>query len=219
MIIRVLGLHDFHETGEVYVKCFLNGQDNMLMKTHYKKSAANVDFNIDDENESTTTLFDALRSTLTFIVVQRRTWRQGKELAKVEISLRNMVKGEWNTLWIPFFAITKGNDVSGRHGSRSNSNNSSSSSSFPFASSSTYSSSPLYMSSAALGTGANRTNFNGNSHNAASRSRSVFNVLYTSKPIKGNVMPDVLQAHIQRSHCAILPLGVLGISLQSLAFP
>lgn len=73
MTIRVLGLHDFHQSGEVSVRCFLNGQDNMLVKTHYKKITASVDFNIDDENESTTTLFDALRSTLTFIVAQRRT--------------------------------------------------------------------------------------------------------------------------------------------------
>lgn len=75
------------------------------------------------------------------------------------------------------------------------------------------------MSSAALVAGAHRSGLGSNAHSSTSRSRSVFNVLYSSKPIKGNVMPDVLQAHIQRSHCAILPLGVLGISLQSLAFP
>lgn len=118
MTVRVMGIREFRPSCDCYVKVYVN--EEVLLRTADQKGGAVVNFDISDKNESTIRMTNPGRCTLHFKVGRHNSCVASTVIARTDLSLRNMVRGEENTVWIPLFEGTGTQSVgSGGGGKRS----------------------------------------------------------------------------------------------------
>ncbi|KAG5488855.1 hypothetical protein JIQ42_00473 [Leishmania sp. Namibia] len=113
MTVKILGVKEFKPVADFYVKVYLN--KDPILRTADVRASAEVALDIDDNNERTMRLKDAAQAIMTFKIAQHRTLRKTVVLGETEVALSNLVRGEKNVLWLPFFAPSQ-EPVSGSGG-------------------------------------------------------------------------------------------------------
>ncbi|CBZ26291.1 conserved hypothetical protein [Leishmania mexicana MHOM/GT/2001/U1103] len=181
MTVKILGVKAFKPAVDFYVKVYLNNEP--ILRTGDVRGSTVVTIDIEDNNEATVRLKDAPQALMTFKIAQHRTLRKTAVLGEAEVALANLVRGEKNVLWVPFFQ-------------------------------------PAKKSGSGSGAESRRCS-------ASCTSENRDNVV----KLKGNRMPNsngAAAARQQQSPGALLarhsataasPVGVLGLELQSNAFP
>ncbi|XQJ31909.1 putative C2 domain protein [Leishmania guyanensis] len=101
MTVKILGVKAFKPVGNFYVKVYLNKEP--ILRTEDVKGSTEVVMNIEDNNETTVRLKEASQTVLFFKIGQHRALRKTAVLGETEVALANLVRGEKNVLWLPFF--------------------------------------------------------------------------------------------------------------------
>ena len=101
MTVKILGVRAFKAATDFYVKVYLNNEP--ILRTGDVKGGSEVALNIDDNNECTLRLGNAAQSRLTFKVARHRSLLKSMVLGEADIALSTLIRGEKNTLWLPFF--------------------------------------------------------------------------------------------------------------------
>ncbi|CAJ1993828.1 predicted C2 domain protein [Leishmania donovani] len=105
MTVKILGVKAFKPAVDFYVKVYLNNEP--ILRTGDVRGSTVVTIDIEDNNEATVRLKDAPQAVMTFKIAQHRTLRKTAVLGEAEVALVNLVRGEKNVLWVPFFQPAK----------------------------------------------------------------------------------------------------------------
>jgi hypothetical protein len=101
MTVKILGVRGFKQATDFYVKVYLNNES--ILRTGDVKGGTDVTLNIDDNNERTLRLGNAAQSLMTFKIARHRALLKSVVLGVAEVALSTLIRGEKNTLWLPFF--------------------------------------------------------------------------------------------------------------------
>lgn len=109
MTVQVLGIRNLRHDERVIVKVEMEGK--VLLQTKAKPKGSCISYELSDNNEAVTTLHHAYQSSLTATVMSSATFGEGERLGHVEVSMRNLVRGEENILWLPMYSeeVVSGN--------------------------------------------------------------------------------------------------------------
>lgn len=101
MTVEVLGIKNFQHSCKVRVKVEMNGE--IILQVTAKEKGSQIAFDLKDNNDCVVTLYNAVHTTLRISIVSPSTFGSDKVLGFLEVSLKNLVRGERNILWLPFY--------------------------------------------------------------------------------------------------------------------
>ncbi|GET93528.1 hypothetical protein, conserved [Leishmania tarentolae] len=116
MTVKILGVKAFKPAVDFYVKVYLNNEP--ILRTGDVRGSTETAMGMDDNNEVTVRLKNAPHAFMTFKVAQHRVFRKTTILGEAEVALENLVRGEKNVLWVPFFQPAKESASGDYSGSR-----------------------------------------------------------------------------------------------------